>query len=224
MIAVNAKIVKIDYEKTFRQLFPILKEKLAAMDSRNMLLRLFQKLDDAALPVLLGIMGSLQENTKNELLVSCINAYSVRLRDMLNQQMLRHPYGKYLHAGAISGAREGKTLQLWIGQIQVDYKGLVRDNIPGALGGIASVFVGNKLENMALELLWTDESRQKLTELATSALVQYGFAIELAEIQMVQDFKESNDAIELEGHLELTAEMEEDILDALAAALRSVCI
>lgn len=60
-----------------------------------------------------------------------------------------------------------------IGQIQVDYKGLVKEKVTGKMGQVASLLVGEKLEKLALELLWTEESRQKLIELAQDALAGY---------------------------------------------------
>jgi len=76
MISVNIKVVDIEYGRTFRQIFPPLKEKLSTMQSKNLLIRLFQKLDDVALPVLLGIMERLPGGAKDELLAMCLNIYS----------------------------------------------------------------------------------------------------------------------------------------------------
>lgn len=75
-------------------------------------------------------------------------------------------------------------------------------------------------EKMTIEILWTDESKQKLMELAKTALDKYGFVMELADIQMMQDTEEFVAAIEVEEHLKLTGEMEADILDALAGYLK----
>lgn len=220
MIEVCFKIVNIDYEKTFRQIFPILKEKLDALESKNMIIRLFRKLDDEALPVLLGIMDSLSESTKNELLVLCLNTYSVKLSEMLNKELTKHPYGKHLNLGKVSGIHEKEALYLRVEQIEVDYKGLVREKLSGKLGVFASAFVGEKLEKMALELLWTEDSKQKLIKLAESALDEHGFVMELKDIQIIQDIQEFKDVIEVDGQLKMTDEMEEDILDALAGYLK----
>ena len=109
---------------------------------------------------------------------------------------------------------------LWIGQIQMDYKGLVKEKLSGKLGGIAAFLAGEKLEKMALELLWTEESKQKLLEAARNVIEKYGFAIELADVQLMQDKMEIVDAIETAVHLHLTEKMETDILDALAEYLK----
>ncbi len=221
MLAANIKIVNIDYEKTFRQVFPIFREKLSCMESKNMIIRLFQKLDDAALPVLLGIMNRLSESTKNELLVLCLNTYSVKLLEKLNEELAKHPYGKFLNVGRVSIVQEREVLYLWIGQVQVDYKGFVKEKLAGKLGGLAVSLVGDKLEKIAFELLWTEESKQKLIEFAKTALDKYGFVMGLTDIQMTQDTEETVDAIEVEEHLKLTDGMEKDIVDALAGYLKS---
>lgn len=220
MISVNIKVVDIEYERTFQQIFPLLKEKFGAVESKNLLIRLFQKLNDAALPVLLGIMERLQEDTKDELLAICLNTYSGRICEMLNAEMAKHPYGKFLKIGRVFTVQEREALYLWIGQIQVDYKGLAKEKVTGKMGQVVSLHVGEKLEKFALELLWTEESRQKLIELAQGALGKYGFAMGLADIQMMKDTKEYGDFIEEEAHLTLTDGMETDILDALAGYLR----
>lgn len=220
MIAVNIKIVDINYERTFQQIFPILKEKLGAVESKNLLIRLFQKLDNAALPVLLGIMERLPADTKDELLAMCLNTYSGRICEMLNVELAKHPYGKFLKIGWVSAVQEREALYLRIWQIKVDYKGLVKEKVTGKMGQVASLLVGEKLEKLALELLWTEESRQKLIELAQDALGKYGFAMGLADIRMMKDTEEYGDFIEEEAHLKLTDGMETDILDALAGYLR----
>lgn len=220
MISVNIKIVNIDYEKTIQQIFPFMREKLHSLDSVNMVIRLFQKLDDAALPVLLGIINRMPENTKNELLSVCLNTYSSKICQKLNEELTKHPYGKFLRVNRISIVREQEYLYLWLGQIQVNYKGLVKEKISGRWGSLASLFVGERLEKMALELLWTEESKRKLIELAQNSFDKYGFAMSLADIQMVKDKEEPVDTIESEERLELTNEMTEDILDALAGYLK----
>jgi len=220
VIFVNIKVVAIEYERTFQQIFPLIKEKLGAVESKNMLIRLFQKLDDAALPVSLGIMKRLPKGTKDELLAMCLNTYSGRICEMLNAELSKHPYGKFLKIGRVSIVQEKEALYLWISQVQADYKRLVKEKITGKMGQVASLLVGEKLEKLALELLWTEESKQKLMELARDSLGKYGFAMEFADIQMMKDTKGYEDFIEAEAHLTLTDGMEMDMLDALAGYLR----
>lgn len=220
MLSTNIKISNIDHEKTFRQVFPVVKDKIASMESKNMIIRLFQKLDDAALPVLLGVMIRLPEETKNELLVQCLNAYSLMIREKLNEELLKNAFGKYLAIGCVSAVRGNNDLYLWIGQVKVDYRALVKEKLGGKLGGIAASFPIEKLEKMGMELLWTNESKQKLMALAKSTLDKYGFVMELDDIQLMQEKEEPVDVVEGEAHLELSDKLETDILDALAGYLK----
>jgi len=85
---------------------------------------------------------------------------------MLNAELTKHPYGKFLKIGWVSTVQEREALYLRIVQIQAVYKGLVKEKVTGKMGQVASLLVGEKLEKLALELLWTEESGQKLVELA----------------------------------------------------------
>lgn len=220
MLSANIKISNMNYEKTFQQVFPVVKDKIGSMESKNMVIRLFQKLDDAALPVLLGVMTRLPEDTKNELLVQCLNVYSHKIREKLNEELVKNAFGKHLNIGCVSAVRGNENLYLWIGQVKVNYKALVKEKLGGKFGGMVGSLPIEKLEKMGIELLWTDENKQKLMKLAKSTLDKYGFVMELDDIQLVQEKEEPVEAIEGETHLELSDKMETDILDALAGYLK----
>ena len=220
MLSISIKIRNIDYEKTYRQVFPVVKDKIGSMESKNMVIQLFQKLDDAALPVLLGVMTRLSEETKSELLVQCLNSYSFKIKEKLNEELLKNDTGKYLTVGRVSAVQDNNNLYLWIGQVKVNYKALVKEKLRGKFGEIAASFPIEKLEKMGMELLWADKSKQKLMALAKSTLDKYGFAMELDDIQLMQDKEEPVEAVEGEVHLELSDKVETDIVDALAGYLK----
>lgn len=220
MLAISIKADRIDYEKTLENLYPAIKERLVAAKSQNMIIRLFQKLDDAALPVLLSFMGNLSETAKNELVTQCLKVCSARLSDILNRELGKHPFGKCLRVGEVSGVCGNEGISLWLSQVYVDYKGLVKEKLGGKIGGIASFLVSDKIEKTALELLWTDESKRKIIDLAKNALNQHGFVMELVDIQIRLDMEDVDVSIEATESFELPDEVEDEILDALAAFLR----
>lgn len=220
MLSASIKISNIDYEKTFRQIFPVIRDKIGSMESKNIILRLFQKLDDATLPVLLSVMIRLSEETKNELLVWCLNGYSLKIKEMLNEELVKSTFGKYLTVGCVSAVQKNNNIYLWIGQVKADYKSLVKEKIGGKFGGIAASFPIEKLGKMGMELLGTDKSKQKLMTLAKSTLDKYGFVMELNDLQLMQDTEELIDAVDSEVHLEMSDKAEEDIVDALAGYLK----
>lgn len=220
MLSASIKISDINYEKTFQNIFPMIREKIKSTESKNMIIRFFKKLDDAALPVLLGIMNHLPEDIKNELLVLCLDTYSSKIQEKLNEGLEKNSYGKYMNVGRVLIVQEGNFLYLWIGQVQVDYKGLVKEKLTGKLGSFVSFFAGEKLENIALDMLESEISKKKLMELTKDALDKYGIVMDLTDIQLIKDKEESGDYIEAEPHLVLSERMENAIMDALAGYLK----
>lgn len=223
MLAANITIKNIDYEKTLEGIFPLLKEKLAEKESSHMTIRLFQKLEDAALPIALNIMNRLSDETKTELMVTILNTYSDQIRDKLNEKLEAHDIGKYLHMGEVSIAPRDGVLYLWLGKVKADYGNLLRALVPNRLvifGALAGAFAGERLEEYALKFLWNDDNKQRVMDLAKDVLEQHGIMMELEDIQLMKDTSESVEVLEEEKHLQLTDEMEMQILDALAGYLK----
>lgn len=157
MLAVSIKISNIDYEKTFRQMFPMVKDKINSMESENKIIRLFQKLDDAALHILLGVMMRLPEETKNELLVQFTNTYSHKINEKLNEELVKNNLGKHLTVGCLSVIQEYDNLYLWINQVKADYKALVKEKLGRSVFFFPSK---EKVEKMGMKLPWTDGNQQ----------------------------------------------------------------
>ena len=235
MLSARIKISKIGYEETFRQIFPIVKEKVNDMENENLLIQLFKKLDDAALPVLLGILFRLPEKTKNELLVLCLNAYAPKLNEKLNEQLINDEWGKYFEVGSLSITQEMDGLFLQIGQIKADYRALldtepVTQKLDGFLGSFARTgakmavtIAPAALEKKGLALIWKEENKKKLMVIAKKTLDKYGIFVDLMDIDLAQETVKTVNLIEedhRDGHLKLTKELEHDVLDALAGYLK----
>ena len=222
MLSLSIKITNINYEKTFQQVFPVVKEKIMEIESPNMVLRLFQKLDDAALPVLQELMKRLSEDTKAGLVVLAMNLYSTKITDKLNEELQKHSYGQYLKMGCMSAGQERGQVYLWIDEIFVDYKKAVSELIPGIFGKTFSALAGTgeNLEKKVIGILWTDKSKRKIIEMAMQTLDKYGFVMELTDIDIRNEKSESADVIVDDRNLKLSDKMEEDILDALAGYLK----
>lgn len=223
MLATNITIKNIDYEKTLEGVFPLLREKLAEKESEHMTIRLFQKLEDASLPIALDIMNRLPKETKTELMVQILNSYSSLIRNKLNEKLADHHIGKHLNVGEVSIIEKDDVLYLWIGQVKANYSLLVRELMPGRLGlfgGLAGTLMGENLEEHALKLLWNEERKQSALALARNVVTQYGIVMDLEDIELMKDTNEASDSIEVENHLHLTDEMEAQILNALAGYLK----
>jgi len=235
MLVAAIKIRSIDYESTFQQIFPILSEEIMLWNSKDMIVRLFQQLGDAALPVLIGVMYRIPEDTKNELLVCGLNAYAPKLRDKLNQEFKKDKWGQFFEIGTIFIDQQTEIL-LNIGQIKVNYPALLNnDQVNSAINERLGIFSGlakkavnittalvpdTKIEKMGLDLLWREENKVRLMNLIRSALSTHGIKLELSEIQLMQDEDVPEDVIESNQPFTLTEKMQNDIICALADYLR----
>ena len=144
MLTASVKINKIDYEKTLQHIFPVVSEKVKALSSKKMIVRLFQQLDDAALPVVIGLSYRLPEDTKNELLIRGLNAYVPVLKEKLNEEMHKDKWGRCFTVGTISVTQSDGIL-LEIGQIEVDYQELLsNEEVSSAVSMHFSNAVGDR--------------------------------------------------------------------------------
>ena len=234
MLNAIINIRSIDYESTFQHIFPVLSKEIISWNSKDMIVRLFQQLEDAALPVLIGVMKRIPEDTKNKLLVGGLNAYAPELKDKLNKELAKDKWGQCFEIGNIFIDQQTEIL-LNIGQIKVNYPALLKnDQVNSAINERLGIFSGfaktaanmattlmsnTKIEKMGLDLLWREKNETRLMNLIKSALSTHGIELELSEIQLMQDDKIFEDVIE-SNRLVLTEKMENDIICALAGYLR----
>lgn len=234
MLTAAIKIRNIDYENTFQHIFPAVLEKIMSLNSKNMIVRLFQQMGDAALPVLISLLYRIPEDTKRELLVRGLNAYAPVLRDKLNDEFMKDKWGQCFQIGTIFMDQQNGLL-LNIGQIKVDYLAMLNnDQVSGvinerlgrfsqlakAAAGMATALAPNAIEKKGLDLLWKEENKTRLTDLIKNALYKHGIRIELDEIQLMQDEFVPKNVIEAKQPFILTEKMENDMICALADYLR----
>ena len=235
MLNAIIKIRSIDYESTYQRIFPALSKEIMMWDSKDMLIRLFQQLDEAALPVLTGVMRRIPEDTKNELLIRGLNACAPELRDKLNTEFTKDKWGQYFKIGTIYIDQKTEIF-LHIGQIKVDYPALLsNDQVDSAINerfgifsGLAKITAGmisdhvsdTRIEKLGLDLLWREKNIERLLNLIRDALSAHGIRLELSEIRLMQDVPVPEDVIESKQPFALTEKMEDDIVCAMAGYLR----
>lgn len=240
MLTATIQIKNIDYEATFRHIYPAISEKVMEWNTKNMIIRLFQQLGDASLPVLISLLYQLSESTKNELLVRILNSYAPVLREKINEEFKKDDWGKCFNIGSLSVDRQTVEQRdyiiLTVSHVEVDYHALLNhDKVSNALNGylgrfshiaksaanLAATLAPDTLERTGLDHLWGEENKRRLINLIKNALNKYGLEMELEDIQLIQDEKMGDDSIEVKQPLILTEEMEADIISALANYLRS---
>ena len=239
MVSAIVRVKSIAYEETLQNVFPMVKEKLLQMPSEHMLLRFFRELGDAALPVSLGVLSRLPEETKNALLVEGIRAFAPELTEKLNEELRnerRFGLGQCFQIGTIS-AMQQDDIFLEFREIRVDYTSLVKDDRVreeirarrGALlGGIANIatrltapIAPGFLEEKGLALVNDKRMQEKTLQMVKKVLDENGVKVELESFHIYREQQSVDEETVDERHpFVLTKKMEDDILRALAGYLR----
>lgn len=252
----NAKITiaSINYEETFRNLLPSTLEKCRAMESKNLIIRLMQKLDDASAVALSGMLSFLPRESCDELLCIMVRLFGGELAERLNQTLQEHEVGRNLAINAFSLVQEPERgIILALDGIEVDYGSLLQsvqeqkaaDGITGGSTGktagrligalmkktvdVVSKIPPQQLESKGLYLLELDWVKKKLVEMAQKSLYKKGIVLELEDIIFYpcEENGLESETHEKEGQgagkkLELSPELEETLLDAMAAWMKSL--
>lgn len=236
MLDANIKIGSIDYENTLCNIFPLLSEKIASRDSKNLIIRLLQQLGDTAVPVLKDLMLRLPEDTKNELLISAVNAYSSDLKNKVNKELKKDKWGRFFEIGTISVVQRDDII-FEIGHISVDYRELLKneevsskvDDKLGVLSrpvksivNMAAFVAPDTIEKMGLDLLLQNENKERLMNLLRNVLSKYGIQTEVEEITIVQ--VNTGNYVPADEHRQfmMSEKTENDIISALAGYLRDM--
>ena len=238
MLDAEITIKNIDYETTLCNIFPLLSEKISSSDSKNLIVRLLRQLGDAAVPVLSNVLDRLPEDTKDELLISAVNAYAPDLKDKVNRELRKDKWGQFFEIGTICVVKRA-DITLEISQIRVDYHELLKDEkvsskVEDKLGvlsrpvksivNMAAFIAPDTIEKMGLDILLKNENKARLMELLRGVLIKYGIMIEVDELRIDQADEKCEDAVEVRSRFVPTEKAENDIISALAGYLRdSVC-
>ena len=238
MLNAYIKIGSIDYENTMCNIYPLLSEKIASRKSKNLIVRLLQQLGDTAVPVLNDLMLRLPEDTKNEILISSVNAYSSELKEKVNKEFKKDKWGQFFEIGTILMIRR-KYIILEIGSVMVDYRELLKSEdvgskIEGKLGVLAhpvrsianmAAFVApDTIEKMGLELLLRDENKSRLMNLLRNVLNRYGIKIGVDEIKIKQADTVRDEPGDKHRQFIMSEKTEDDIITALAGYLKDSAV
>lgn len=157
------------------------------------------------MPVLIGLIYRIPEDTKNELLVCCLNTYAPELRDKLNKELKKDAWGGLFEIGSIyiDYIDRQTEIILNVGQIKVDYSALLNNGqVNSAVNERFGIFSGlaikaanvtaalvpdKRIEKMCLDLLWREGNDARLMNLISRALFTHGIKLQLSEIRLMQD-------------------------------------
>ena len=128
MLAVMVKIGNIDYEKTLKAIFPWIAEQIRQQESDFWPARLIRSLGDDAATVALGVFSRLPKESREELLVYCVNGYG-QVRARKANEALSRKFGSCFSIGMLLMERD-EGIHLQIRQIRAAYNRLAEQLLP----------------------------------------------------------------------------------------------
>lgn len=146
-LVINGRITvtDIDYEESFRTLFPMLIGKARDTDNPGIAFRLLDKMGDDSLPIMLEIMEHMKEQDKEMLILSAIELFKSRIVQMINDYLKKSDAGRSIYVDGICAMRSSDAdgLSLILTGVDIDYQMLANtdfagrniDEFAGKLGG-----------------------------------------------------------------------------------------
>lgn len=217
LITVKIEIGTIDYEKSFKELFPIAMKKLEMIENKNLVLRFLVKMGEESMTAVLGILEKLDDWSKGEILCCIIRLYGEEIVAKLNEMLAKDAIGKNMEINRIFLVQKEEHMELYAYGAKVDYRGLldnpdierkvkdaaenmaqgfgktfqeVAGNNAGTLAKIAARMMPGKVEDIGLNLLQKEKNKQKLLSLSEKALQDKGVWLDLIDFQFEQmDFQ-----------------------------------
>ena len=122
------KITDIDYEETFRNLYPHLLKQIGKKEKMELLYRLLEKMGDDALTFVSGFLEGFSGKEKNRLFALAVNSNAEELTKQNGKKLEENELGKAFELERISVRHRGEELVLFLENIQVDVKGLMKND------------------------------------------------------------------------------------------------
>ncbi len=242
-------IGKIDYEKTFRALFPILMEKLESMDDKNFAVRFLMKMGEESVTAVVGILNKM--DGKQEMFCQLINSYASEIILKINEFLQKDELGKYIQIADLTLTQNGSDMILKVDRVDINYKELIENpsiqqKISQAAGektrGLGILFqraaekntgrlasatvkmLSNDLEKIGLLILQSEEVKRKILVTADQGMKENGIFLELVDflIEESENIVEETSALEKKEERFVLNDLEEKVLDAVTAYLKEL--
>lgn len=247
MLRAKIKIGRIDYEKSFAELFPEVQKKLAGIESENAAVRFLRKMGNSSMTAVLGIMGFLGEREKQEILCVLANMYAGEIEGKLNEALQNDEIGKYIRISGISiGQSTAGELEVIAEQVEIDYRGLVQNptvqqkigeaaggmtrglgafqrfasNNAGPLARAAALVMPSEVEKIGLNILQKEENKRRIRDLAEKTLAEKGIWLTLKDMELQPVTGEAEPQRKTAPKSVFSRELEEKLMDAVVEYLK----
>ena len=231
MIKISFDVQEINYEKSFDILIKQLVEECRASSKLSELEKLIAKLGDDTVPVVEKLLGFLDTDTRDRIIVWLLEAQQDMIVASLNEALHNVLGGDAIVIGALYAQdMPGPKLSLHALQVKTDSKKLIESPaLTGIAGGAAKLAFriadAQTIENQAIKLLSSDLIKPKFISMLADSLNEAGLHLKLGDVVIAEDSGKETiphimDPEKDEGLI--PDAIEDKIIDAFAAWLKEI--
>ena len=229
MIRISFEVREINYEKCFESLIPKVTEECRSKEDPTEIDKLIVRLGDDAAAVVNKLMGFLDTDTRDEIIVWLLEKQQDVILDSVNKALQDMLGGDAVVIGTLYALdRPGTKISLHAGKVKTDSKKLAESPaLTGISGGLAKLALKitdpETVEKEVIGLLSADYVKTRLISVLSDSLSKAGLHISLSDVTVRKD--SGREMIPLMTDPEkdeglLPDAIEDKIIDALAAWLK----
>jgi hypothetical protein len=229
VIKISFEVREINYEKCFESLIPKVTEECRSKEDPTEIDKLIVRLGDDAAAVVNKLMGFLDTDTRDEIIVWLLEKQQDMILDSVNKALQDMLGGDAVVIGTLYALdRPGTKISLHAGKVKTDSKKLAESPaLTGISGGLAKLALKitdpETVEKEVIGLLSADYVKTRLISVLSDSLSKAGLHISLSDVTVRKDsgremIPRMTDPEKDEGLL--PDAIEDKIIDALAAWLK----
>jgi hypothetical protein len=229
VIKISFEVREINYEKCFESLIPKVTEECRSKEDPTEIDKLIVRLGDDAAAVVNKLMGFLDTDTRDEIIVWLLEKQQDVILDSVNKALQDMLGGDAVVIGTLYALdRPGTKISLHAGKVKTDSKKLAESPaLTGISGGLAKLALKitdpETVEKEVIGLLSADYVKTRLISVLSDSLSKAGLHISLSDVTVRKDsgremIPRMTDPEKDEGLL--PDAIEDKIIDALAAWLK----
>ena len=227
MLKIRLDIEYINYEKCSENLIPQLVEEMKSKTNTSELEKLFIALGADAVLLAKKLLHYLDTDVRDQILVWLLDEFGADFVVEINDYLTKIFPGQAIVIGGLSAEDyPGTRITLYATQVKINYEQLLKSPVfsGNVLGGAAKLafHMANPgiIEKQGINILSSEKIKSKLVPVISESLQKAGLMLELRDLELQEDISERLAGKTHEKKDILPDNIEEPIIEALAAFLK----
>lgn len=227
MLKAIVEVERIDYERSIENLLPRFVEKCAAEKKPSELDKFIARLGSDAVPVAKRIIGYLDQDARDQIVIALIEPQAERLAQTANELLEELLGGRAVLIGGFAMEDlPGPKLSISATQVRIHY-GILANSplLSGSMFGSAAKLAlqmasPGTIEKQATLLLASDWIKPKLLSALSEAIQKVGLIVSLRDLTIEPDTDTGSPAGEKKDEGLLPDAVEDQLIDAVIAWMK----